>query len=89
MQLSTRLLSAHNKLIDFAIKTNTQRVINTIQVLSLENGQNLDYSDREIADMSRTTIETVSRVFRRLKKLAIIQIRRGHIDIPDPKGFKL
>jgi CRP-like cAMP-binding protein len=81
------LNSAWERLTDFAGEMVCQRVFNVLYMLYFKFGDAIPVTREEIADMAGTTPETTVRMLSRLKRLGIIDPRRGKIAVLN--GMKL
>jgi CRP/FNR family transcriptional regulator, nitrogen oxide reductase regulator len=71
--------SAWERLTDFAGEMTCQRVFNMLYMLYFKFGTTIPVTREEIADMTGTTTETTIRVLSKLKRLGVIDSRRGRI----------
>jgi CRP-like cAMP-binding protein len=77
----SRISDLFSKLINLMTVKANQRIIKTIIDLCQKYGNTLPYTHQEIAEMSGTTNETVTRILVQLKNQGAIELSRGSINI--------
>ncbi|MDZ7761398.1 MAG: Crp/Fnr family transcriptional regulator [Desulfovermiculus sp.] len=80
--------SANNRVIDLLEKKVDQRLYKVLYTLYLKFGPRLNFTSKELADLGGTTVESTLRSMHTLRKLGLIQTRRGHIHILKPEELK-
>lgn len=80
-----RICQLFETLIDMSSSNATQRVIKTLSKLTSIHGTTLQLTHQDIATMSWTTMETVTRVINKLKNADIITVGRSRIMIKKPE----
>jgi CRP-like cAMP-binding protein len=80
--------SAWERLTDFAGEMTCQRVFNMIYMLYFKFGSTIPVTKEGIADMTGTTTETTIRILARLKKLGVIDSKRGRIIVLDESKLR-
>jgi len=80
-----RICQLFETLIEMSSNNTTQRVIKTLSKLTSIHGTILQLTHQDIATMSWTTMETVTRVIKKLKNADIITVGRSRIIIKKPE----
>lgn len=76
-----RVHTLSDRLIGLVTDTAEQRVVKVLNVLSAKCGDVLQFSHKDIAEMSGTTTETATRILKRLEFRGTIRIKRGSVEI--------
>ena len=80
--------SANNRVIDLLEKKVDQRLYKVLYTLYVKFGPRLNFTSKELADLGGTTVESTLRSMNTLRKMGLIQTRRGHIHILKPEELK-
>lgn len=82
--LGILLDSAYNRIIDLIDESAEQRILNALMMLSSRLGDNLPFTNMELADMTGTSRETAARVISRLQSAGLLSKSRSRIEITNP-----
>lgn len=82
--LGTLLDGAYNRIIDLIDESAEQRILNALMMLFSRLGDNLPFTNMELADMTGTSRETAARVISRLQSAGLLSKSRSQIEIKDP-----
>jgi CRP-like cAMP-binding protein len=78
-----RISHLYSKLINLVSDKADQRVAKVLYALTCKYGSNLQFTHKEIAEMSGTTDETTTRILTSLKKKGILRLHRGNLEVLD------
>jgi CRP/FNR family cyclic AMP-dependent transcriptional regulator len=78
----------YESLIDLVASNTHQRLIKLLHRLGHKYGNTLRFTHQEIAEMSGTTAETVTRVLTQLRRSSILRLTRGSVIIIDKEKLK-
>jgi CRP/FNR family transcriptional regulator len=76
-----RIQSSYQRLATFSGEKTEQRLVDMLLELSSKEGDLLDYTHQEIADMIGSTMETTTRLLTNLKRSGVLSMGRGSITI--------
>jgi CRP/FNR family transcriptional regulator len=82
-----RIQNSYQRLATFSGEKTEQRLVDILLELSSKEGDFLNYTHQEIADMIGSTLETTTRLLTNLKRSGVLNMGRGNITLLDKEAL--